>query len=668
QAFERGEEIAYTARRIRLRRARIAVTSVVLVALGVFGTLLWQRLNRTPEIRIIEKGETRGQAITRIEREARAAYLAGNDAAARTAFGELAQLAKAHPALRWRELLEARTAASKAWAAGDLAAAAGALETVTAEAPEDTIAAGLADRVALLKAARTAVGKRDAAAAREAAQALLATEPGHAEAERIDATAAALSELEQRVAHTDWRGALRAADAATGYGAAPGWTAELLTTVCDRLSNDLTEALAAKDAARARPIAAMLEARTGQAESARTAVAAYERAREAFEREWEAAETHLQAGQGRDALRRFTAAGAIFEDGRLPARLRDAKVWVLRRGAAEAAGRGELERAIALATEAAELAPDDGPITPALERYRGSLADRRAKQAAARLAAGDFAEAGRLAGLALEVVPGHAEAASVASEVDRNTRTPAGFVYIPTTEALLPDGRGGTQRARVTAYYIARTEVTNAQFKAFVDAGGYTDDQWWDGLGAEARASFVDETGKPGPAEWLDGHYPAGTEALPVVGVSWAEASAYARWASARLPSEAEWLAAAGFDPNAGAFHRYPWGDAWEPERVGFGAGGAASLAPVGSRTGDRSNWGCLDMAGNAMEWTAGHWAEGSPHRLILGGSLDPLAARILQPERGCRLDRREARADPVTARLPGLGFRLAKSATEGGH
>ena len=127
------------------------------------------------------------------------------------------------------------------------------------------------------------------------------------------------------------------------------------------------------------------------------------------------------------------------------------------------------------------------------------------------------------------------------------------------------------------AFYIDKTEVTNEQYK-----------------------EFVDSTGHPAPAGWADGAYPAGDARKPVVNVSHDDASAYAKWAGKRLPTETEWeKAARGVD---GRF--YPWGSGWDKKFARHLYEPDAGAVNVGSYPGYASPYGCLDMLGNVMEWT----------------------------------------------------------------
>jgi formylglycine-generating enzyme required for sulfatase activity len=129
----------------------------------------------------------------------------------------------------------------------------------------------------------------------------------------------------------------------------------------------------------------------------------------------------------------------------------------------------------------------------------------------------------------------------------------------------------------VGPFFIDRLEVTNAEYKKFVDA-----------------------TGHPAPVQWQGSVFPAGDDKLPVTGVTWQDASDYAEWAGKRLPTEVEWEAAArGNDARI-----YPWGNEWRPGIANIGSK-PGKIEGVGKYPASASPSGALDMIGNVWEWTA---------------------------------------------------------------
>ena len=157
---------------------------------------------------------------------------------------------------------------------------------------------------------------------------------------------------------------------------------------------------------------------------------------------------------------------------------------------------------------------------------------------------------------------------------------PPGMVYVPGGDFLMgsDDAEELSRPAHfvsVRPFFIDRTEVTNAAYQKFVEAANYDP-----------------------PATWKDGSLPAGEEELPVTGITWYDAAAYAAWAGKRLPTEAEWeFAARGSEGR-----KYPWGNDWDASHANLD-NTAKSLRRAGQ--GSPSPLGIFDMAGNAWEWTA---------------------------------------------------------------
>jgi eukaryotic-like serine/threonine-protein kinase len=256
-----------------------------------------------------------------------------------------------------------------------------------------------------------------------------------------------------------------------------------------------------------------------------------------------------------------------------------------------------------------------------IEKHRLPLVDSRW-----RLQAKGFADAERSTLVLFgEVVP----SSTFSVVMDEDAKTPAGMVH--QTDCFEFSGLASLQTAPADLfgfpgfedlppvllkdYWIDRYEVTNKQFEDFVDHGGYGNQEYWtheirkDGRRiswAEAMALFRDRTGRPGPATWEQGGYPRGQEDLPVSGVSWYEAAAYAQFAGKSLPTIYHWTTAAS-----------PWASASIVPASNFGGQGAAR---GGSYRG-MSWFGAYDMAGNVKEWC---WNEaGSGRRYILGGAWD---------------------------------------------
>ncbi len=161
----------------------------------------------------------------------------------------------------------------------------------------------------------------------------------------------------------------------------------------------------------------------------------------------------------------------------------------------------------------------------------------------------------------------------------------------------------------VPAFFIDAAPVTNGQYAAFVDDGGYDQPRWWTPDGWRHRI----EAGVVAPMHWRrDGDGWAYTRFglttpiqpdEPVVHVCFHEARAYATWAGKRLPTEAEWEKAARFDPASGRSRRYPWGDEDpEPRHANLGQR-HLSPAPVGAYPDGASPLGVHQLIGDIWEW-----------------------------------------------------------------
>jgi cephalosporin-C deacetylase-like acetyl esterase len=194
-------------------------------------------------------------------------------------------------------------------------------------------------------------------------------------------------------------------------------------------------------------------------------------------------------------------------------------------------------------------------------------------------------------------------------------------VIVPETYSLklVPEGSLPADMVRVDGtdevpeFLIDRCEVTNRQFKAFVEAGGYRERKYWkhefirDGRvlsWTEAMASFVDRTGRPGPATWEAGDFPEGKAVFPVGGVSWYEAAAFADFAGKSLPTLEHWWAAGGRPRGAG-------------DLIALSNFRGEGPVAVGS-TDAITSFGASDMAGNVREWC---WNPSAQGRCLRGGA-----------------------------------------------
>ncbi|MBV8453900.1 MAG: SUMF1/EgtB/PvdO family nonheme iron enzyme, partial [Deltaproteobacteria bacterium] len=196
--------------------------------------------------------------------------------------------------------------------------------------------------------------------------------------------------------------------------------------------------------------------------------------------------------------------------------------------------------------------------------------------------------------------------------------------------------------AHLDDFWIDKYEVTNRQFKEFVDKGGYGERQYWreqfvkDGRvlsWEEAMAQFRDATGRQGPSTWEVGDYRSGQGEFPVSGVSWYEAAAYAEFAKKELPTVYHWYRAA----SPGIYS----------DVLLFSNFASAGPVHVGSRLG-LGRFGTYDMAGNVKEWCFN--ARGSL-RYSLGGAWNEDRSYYVTPG-----------ALPPFDRSPANGFRCIKT------
>ncbi len=197
-------------------------------------------------------------------------------------------------------------------------------------------------------------------------------------------------------------------------------------------------------------------------------------------------------------------------------------------------------------------------------------------------------------------------------------------------------------RVTLDPFYIDRREVTNAEFGRFVAATGYRSEGQWERFAGRDRATH------------------------PVTSVTWNDASAYAKWAGKRLPTEAEWEAAArgGLDGRT-----FPNGDTLDPNEATFGfvfEGMKTSTTPAGSHR--PNGYDLYDMAGNVWEWCADYYAADAYSRTTGYNPAGPEtgAARVMRggswnsPIAELRVSNRLGMTPTIIGHV--FGFRCVKS------
>jgi formylglycine-generating enzyme required for sulfatase activity len=245
---------------------------------------------------------------------------------------------------------------------------------------------------------------------------------------------------------------------------------------------------------------------------------------------------------------------------------------------------------------------------------------------------------------------------------------PAGPFLMGSDPARDPHARDDEQPQHTVTlpdYTIGKYPVTVAEFRAFIEAGGYREPRWW----SEAGWAQCERDGWTEPLYWRRPKW-TGDDRLPVIGVSWFEALTYCQWLAAvtgrdyRLPTEAEWeKAARGTDGRI-----YPWGDDWLADACNNlerwnGVRQEGQTMPVGSFSpvGD-SPYGAVDMVGNTWEWCRTQWRA----RYDTPANDDP-GGRVRRVARGgswyydlTRVRCASRRESEPSAQWFGHGFRVA--------
>jgi serine/threonine protein kinase len=220
---------------------------------------------------------------------------------------------------------------------------------------------------------------------------------------------------------------------------------------------------------------------------------------------------------------------------------------------------------------------------------------------------------------------------------------PAGMALIQGGKFMMGRGDGSTDEGpvhevEVKFFLLDAQEVTNQDYKKFVDA-----------------------TGHAAPKNWTNGSYAPDAAMLPVTFVTWDSATAYAKWAGKRLPTEAEWEYAARGGSKG---FLYPWGDQWQPGYSNIDRKEQRRPSPVRSFEKDQSPFGIYDMAGNVSEWVQDNYSEkygASPDsrlRVYRGGNF------LDAPDKGTNTYRwADFPGDIPDDQILRVGFRCAKDA-----
>jgi len=199
----------------------------------------------------------------------------------------------------------------------------------------------------------------------------------------------------------------------------------------------------------------------------------------------------------------------------------------------------------------------------------------------------------------------------VAASDFQQTYKPGEMVRIPAGLFLYGDEK--VEEKIEKPFEIDVYPVTNMQYRRFIDSDGYLNEVYWSDEGRQwkekneiTQPRYWDDKGRNKPE-------------FPVVGVSYYEAKAYAKWAGKRLPTEMEWeKAARGTDGRA-----YPWGDDFDEKKCNTFESGVKNTSRVGHYPKGIGPYGCCDMAGNVWEWTDSWYDRDRNIKVSRGGSYD---------------------------------------------
>lgn len=187
------------------------------------------------------------------------------------------------------------------------------------------------------------------------------------------------------------------------------------------------------------------------------------------------------------------------------------------------------------------------------------------------------------------------------------------MILIPAGEFVMGDDNHDpnekpAHKVTLPDFYLDKFEVTNEEYQ-----------------------KFCQQTHRACPTNpWWDENYMKGSPRSPVLGVSWDDADAYAKWAGKRLPTEEEWEKAASWDPATQKKRQWPWGDTSDQTKANVG--GQKRTSDIGQFMGGASSYGVQDLAGNVAEWVGSYYQPypgnttaspdfGNKNRVVRGGT-----------------------------------------------
>ena len=227
------------------------------------------------------------------------------------------------------------------------------------------------------------------------------------------------------------------------------------------------------------------------------------------------------------------------------------------------------------------------------------------------------------------------------------------MVYIPGGTFMMGRNDGESDerpvhQVEVKPFYIDKFEVTNQQYKQFIDA-----------------------TGHPAPKNWANGSYLPDEAMLPVAYVTWQDADDYAEWAKKRLPKEEEWEYVAR---GGSKEYLYPWGNEWKDGYANVRRQDTQKPAPIHSFEKDQRPFGVYDLAGNVSEWEQNFYSEsyGGPSnpslKVYRGGNFydKPKTGTFRWSDYPIPPEDAKEKKKYNTETLPKVGFRCAKDAGNG--